>query len=57
MALMMGAVMAVIMLLFMWKMYENKKINVIFIWRFPIRKTGCEMGPVATMIQFQLTQI
>lgn len=25
MALMMGAVMAVIMLLFMWKMYENKR--------------------------------
>ena len=31
MALMMGAVMAVIMLLFMWKMYENKKINVMIL--------------------------
>ena len=28
MALMMGAVMAMIMLLFMWKMYENKKCNL-----------------------------
>ncbi|WP_430611943.1 DUF305 domain-containing protein [Enterococcus sp. DIV0876] len=28
MALMMGAVMAIIMLLFMWKMYENKKWNI-----------------------------
>lgn len=28
MALMMGAVMAIIMLLFMWKMYENKKWNL-----------------------------
>lgn len=28
MALMMGAVMAMIMLLFMWKMYENKKWNL-----------------------------
>lgn len=31
MALMMGAVMAVIMLLFMWKMYENKKINAMIL--------------------------
>ncbi|EPH97698.1 MULTISPECIES: DUF305 domain-containing protein [unclassified Enterococcus] len=31
MALMMGAVMAVIMLLFMWKMYENKKMNVLIL--------------------------
>ncbi|KWY80727.1 DUF305 domain-containing protein [Enterococcus faecium] len=31
MALMMGAVMAVIMLLFMWQMYENKKINVMIL--------------------------
>lgn len=29
MALMMGAVMAIIMLLFMWKMYENKTLNKI----------------------------
>ncbi|MGA5590200.1 DUF305 domain-containing protein [Enterococcus mundtii] len=28
MALMMGAVMAIIMLLFMWKMYEHKKLNI-----------------------------
>lgn len=28
MALMMGAAMAIIMLLFMWKMYENKKANM-----------------------------
>lgn len=28
MALMMGAAMAIIMLLFMWKMYENKKANI-----------------------------
>lgn len=28
MALMMGAVMAMIMLLFMWKMYKNKKWNI-----------------------------
>ena len=27
MAIMMGAVMAVIMILFMWKMYKNKKVN------------------------------
>ncbi|TKN74129.1 DUF305 domain-containing protein, partial [Enterococcus faecium] len=31
MALMIGAVMAVIMLLFMWKLYENKKINVMIL--------------------------
>ncbi|WP_144809567.1 DUF305 domain-containing protein [Enterococcus casseliflavus] len=28
MALMMGAMMAIIMLLFMWKMYDNKKMNI-----------------------------
>ncbi|WP_071130392.1 DUF305 domain-containing protein [Enterococcus timonensis] len=28
MALMMGAVMAMIMILFMWKMYDKKKINI-----------------------------
>ncbi|NKD37294.1 DUF305 domain-containing protein [Enterococcus casseliflavus] len=28
MALMMGAIMAIIMLLFMWKMYDNKKMNI-----------------------------
>ncbi|MBB5180077.1 hypothetical protein HNQ44_001501 [Planomicrobium koreense] len=27
MALIMGSVMAIVMLLFMWKMYENKKVN------------------------------
>ncbi len=31
MALMMGAVMAILMLLFMWKMYDNKKVNVIIL--------------------------
>lgn len=31
MALMMGAVMAIIMLLFMWKMYENKTLNQIIL--------------------------
>ena len=31
MALMMGAVMAIIMLLFMWKMYENKTLNKIIL--------------------------
>lgn len=31
MAIMMGAVMAVIMLLFMWKMYENKKLNYLIL--------------------------
>lgn len=31
MALMMGAVMAIIMLLFMWKMYENKPLNKIIL--------------------------
>lgn len=31
MALMMGAVMAILMLLFMWKMYDNKKANVIIL--------------------------
>ena len=30
-ALMMGAVMAIIMLLFMWKMYENKTLNKIIL--------------------------
>ncbi|MDT2706606.1 DUF305 domain-containing protein [Enterococcus dispar] len=28
MAIMMGAAMAIVMLLFMWKMYTNKKINI-----------------------------
>lgn len=31
MALIMGAVMAVVMLLFMWKMYDNKKVNAIIL--------------------------
>ncbi|EMF0621984.1 DUF305 domain-containing protein [Enterococcus hirae] len=31
MALMMGAVMAIIMILFMWKMYENKTLNKIIL--------------------------
>ena len=31
MAIMMGAVMAVIMLLFMWKMYQNKKLNYLIL--------------------------
>ena len=31
MALMMGAVMAIIMLLFMWKMYEHKKLNIMIL--------------------------
>ncbi|SFH52580.1 DUF305 domain-containing protein [Pisciglobus halotolerans] len=31
MALMMGAAMAIIMLLFMWKMYENKKVNIVIL--------------------------
>lgn len=31
MALMMGAVMAIIMLLFMWKMYENKTLNKVIL--------------------------
>lgn len=31
MAIMMGAVMAVIMILFMWKMYKNKKVNSIIL--------------------------
>ncbi|EMF0090495.1 DUF305 domain-containing protein [Enterococcus hirae] len=31
MAMMMGAVMAIIMLLFMWKMYENKTLNKIIL--------------------------
>lgn len=31
MALMMGAVIAIIMLLFMWKMYENKTLNKIIL--------------------------
>lgn len=31
MALMMGVVMAIIMLLFMWKMYENKTLNKIIL--------------------------
>lgn len=31
MSLMMGAVMAIIMLLFMWKMYENKTLNKIIL--------------------------
>lgn len=31
MALMMGALMAIIMLLFMWKMYENKTLNKIIL--------------------------
>lgn len=31
MAIMMGAVMAVIMLLFMWNMYKNKKLNVVIL--------------------------
>ncbi|HIY59009.1 MAG TPA: DUF305 domain-containing protein [Candidatus Tetragenococcus pullicola] len=31
MALMMGAVMAIIMLLFMWHMYDNKKLNGIIL--------------------------
>lgn len=31
MAIMMGAVMALIMMLFMWKMYKNKKINSIIL--------------------------
>ena len=29
MALLMGGVMAIIMLLFMWKMYDNKKLNTV----------------------------
>lgn len=31
MALMMGSVMAIIMLLFMWAMYKNKKLNTIIL--------------------------
>lgn len=31
MALMMGAAMAIIMLVFMWKMYPNKKANVVIL--------------------------
>lgn len=31
MALMMGSVMAIIMLLFMWTMYKNKKLNTIIL--------------------------
>src|SRR5690554_6421628 len=31
MALLMGAVMAVIMMLFMWHMYDNKKLNAIIL--------------------------
>lgn len=31
MALLMGGVMAIIMMLFMWKMYDNKKINAIIL--------------------------
>ncbi|EOH86079.1 hypothetical protein UAS_01772 [Enterococcus asini ATCC 700915] len=31
MALMMGAAMAIIMLIFMWKMYSNKKANVVIL--------------------------
>ena len=33
MAIMMGAVMAIIMLLFMWKMYKNKDEAVQFIYK------------------------
>ena len=31
MALLMGGVMAIIMMLFMWKMYDNKKLNTIIL--------------------------
>lgn len=31
MAILMGSVMAVIMLLFMWKMYKNKKVNILIL--------------------------
>lgn len=31
MALLMGGVMAIIMMLFMWKMYDNKKLNAIIL--------------------------
>ena len=31
MAILMGAVMAIVMLLFMWKMYTNKKLNYIIL--------------------------
>ncbi|MDT2768516.1 DUF305 domain-containing protein [Globicatella sulfidifaciens] len=31
MAVLMGAVMAVVMMLFMWKMYDNKKLNAIIL--------------------------
>lgn len=31
MALLMGAVMAIIMMLFMWHMYENKKLNAVIL--------------------------
>jgi CDP-diglyceride synthetase len=31
MAIMMGAVMAIVMMLFMWKMYKNKKLNSIIL--------------------------
>ncbi|MBF8807590.1 MAG: DUF305 domain-containing protein [Enterococcus lacertideformus] len=40
MALMMGAVMAIIMLLFMWKMYENKTMNKIILGLSVIVFTG-----------------
>jgi uncharacterized protein (DUF305 family) len=52
MALMMGAVMAIIMLLFMWKMYQNKKANVAILLGSVV-VFGLSLGAVRTQANIQ----
>ncbi|MGK0552810.1 DUF305 domain-containing protein [Enterococcus faecalis] len=52
MALMMGAAMAIIMLLFMWKMYQNKKANLAILIGSVI-VFGLSLGAVRTQANIQ----
>lgn len=57
MALVMGATMAVVMLLFMWRMYENKTVNasilvaaaIIFVGSLGLVRSQATVGDVAYM--------
>ena len=49
MALLMGGVMAIIMLLFMWKMYDNKKLNAVILG-ISVLIVGISFGFIQTQV-------
>jgi ABC-type uncharacterized transport system permease subunit len=54
MSIMMGSVMAIIMLLFMWKMYKNKKLNYIILG-FSVLTFGVSLGLIRTQATIEDT--